>query len=108
MREQAFIGMDHSRAGGGKANYEFGIAIFAQLDETFSDLSRLAAISRIEGRLAAAGLPLIELNFTARATQDLDCAGADAAPQLIHQAGDKQTHFYWRLPIFNFRFFPGF
>ena len=52
---------------------------------------RFGAIAGIECRLAATGLTLVKFDFATGPAQDLDRAGADAAPHLINDAGNEQA-----------------
>jgi hypothetical protein len=81
--------MDHGGARPGRTHDKFSGALFAELDEAPGHLSRLRSVSGVESRLATAGLPFIEFNVTTGPTQNLDGTGTHAAPQLIHQAGNK-------------------
>src|ERR1041385_4188424 len=84
--------MDHGGARARRTNDEFGVALFAQIDKTLGYSARLGAIAGIKSRLATTGLSFIEFNFAAGPAQDFDGADADAAPQLIYQAGNEQAH----------------
>ena len=83
--------MHHRGARTGRTDDEFRLALFAQLNEALGNSPRFRPISGIESWLATARLPLIKLDFAARAPQHFDGARADAGPHLIDNAGHKQS-----------------
>ena len=91
--------MHHRGARAGGTDDEFGIALFAQLDEALGNPSSLHLISGVESRLPTASLPLIKFDFATGATQHFDGARADAGPHLVDDAGYKQPDFDCRITM---------
>jgi hypothetical protein len=93
--------MDHRGAGAGRTDDRVGFALFEDFDEASCYGARLVEITRVESRLRATRLSLVELNLTTNAPQHLDATHADAGPQLIdktryekrnlHKESDKTT-----------------
>jgi hypothetical protein len=94
--------VNHRGARTGGAHDEIGVALFEYLYEVCGDATRFSAISGVECGLATASLPFVELDFAARAAQNIDGARADAGPHLIDETGYKQSYFNWRFVIADF------
>jgi len=64
-------------------------ALFKDADEAFCNLTRFVAITGVESRLRATGLPLIKLYVTPNTPQNLNATQADAGPKLIDETRDE-------------------
>jgi hypothetical protein len=81
--------MDHGRTRSRRTDDRFGSGLFEDFDEPPGQGARFLPIAGVKGRLAAAGLPLVEYYFTTRTPQHFDRGSADRRPKLIDQTGDE-------------------
>ena len=78
---------DHGSAGTGRHYDIFGIA--ENFQEVPRHLAGFLAISRVEGRLAAARLVLWKVDLVAQALQHIGHRQTHLGEELIHDAGDE-------------------
>src|SRR5262245_47890563 len=100
--------MHHRSARTRRADDEIGRALFEQFNEAPRDQRGFITVTSVEGRLAATSLPFIKFNFATSPAQNLDRAGADAAPHLIDNTGYEQANLNRGLRILDCRLLIAF
>jgi hypothetical protein len=81
--------LHHRRARSRGTDYRFGTALFKDANEPFRNLARFITIAGIESGLRTTCLPIVEFNVAADTSQHVDTACANAAPELVDEAGDE-------------------
>src|SRR6185436_1626287 len=80
--------VDHRRARA--RGHDHALRVPVDVDEVARDRSRLVAEARVEGRLAAAGLPCVELDLAAGLLEHGHRRARDLRTQLVDETRDEE------------------